>query len=35
MPQFERYIGIDYSCDETPESICKGYGVTLPRVSGE
>jgi hypothetical protein len=26
MPHFERYIGIDYSGAETPDSSCKAYG---------
>ncbi len=28
MPQFNRYIGIDYSGAVTPESSCKGLRVT-------
>jgi hypothetical protein len=27
LPQFERYIGIDYSGAETPDSSCKGLRV--------
>jgi hypothetical protein len=29
LPQFNRYIGIDYSGEETPESSCKGLRVFM------
>ena len=35
MAQFERYIGIDYSGAETPDSSCDGLRCTWPRGSGE
>jgi hypothetical protein len=34
LPQFERYIGIDYSGAETPESSCKGIRVYAATGSG-
>jgi hypothetical protein len=34
MPQFERYIGIDYSGAETPESSCRGLRVYVAEGSG-
>jgi hypothetical protein len=34
MPQFERYIGIDYSGAVTPESSCKGIRVYVAEGSG-
>jgi hypothetical protein len=33
-PQFERYIGIDYSGAETPESSCKDLRVYVAEGSG-
>jgi hypothetical protein len=30
MPQFNRYIGIDYSGAETADSSCKGFWVPFP-----
>ena len=35
MPQFERYIGVDYSGAETPDSSCKGIRVYKAEVAGE
>ena len=35
MAQFERYIGIDYSGAETPESSCKGLRVYVAQGSGD
>src|ERR1017187_8401737 len=35
MPQFQRYIGIDYSGAETPDSGCKGLRCYLAEGSGE
>jgi hypothetical protein len=35
MPQFNRYIGIDYSGAETPDSSCKGLRVFMAEGSGE
>lgn len=35
MPQFARYIGIDYSGVVTPESSCKGLRVYAAKDSGE
>ena len=35
MPQFNRYIGIDYSGAETSESSCKGLRVYVAEGSGE
>ena len=35
MPQFNHYIGIDYSGAETPESSCKGLRVYVAEGSGE
>ena len=34
MPQFERYIGIDYSGAETPDSSWKGLRVYVVETSG-
>lgn len=34
MPQFARYIGIDYSGAETPDSSCKGLRVYVAEGSG-
>ena len=34
MPQFNRYIGIDYSGTETAESSCKGLRVYVAVGSG-
>jgi hypothetical protein len=34
MPQFARYIGIDYSGAVTPESSCKGLRVFVAEGSG-
>ena len=34
MPQFVRYIGIDYSGTETPDSSCKGLRVYAAEGSG-
>ena len=34
MPQFVRYIGIDYSGAETPESSCKGIRIYVAEGSG-
>lgn len=34
MPQFNRYIGIDYSGAETPDSSCKGLRVYAAEGSG-
>jgi len=34
MAQYERYIGIDYSGAETPDSSCKGLRVYVAEVSG-
>jgi hypothetical protein len=34
MPQFNRYIGIDYSGAVTPESSCKGLRVYVAEGSG-
>jgi hypothetical protein len=35
MPQFQRYIGIDYSGAVTPDSSCKGLRVYVAEGSGE
>jgi hypothetical protein len=35
MTQFKRYIGIDYSGAETPESSCKGLRVFVARATGD
>jgi hypothetical protein len=35
MPQFQRYIGIDYSGAEGPDSSCKGLRVYMAEGSGE
>jgi hypothetical protein len=35
MPQFARYIGIDYSGAVTPESSCKGLRVYLAEGIGD
>ena len=35
MPQFQRYIGIDYSGAGTPESSCKGLRVYVAEDSGK
>ena len=35
MPHFQRYIGIDYSGAETPDSSCKGLRCYLAEGSGE
>lgn len=35
MPQFNRYIGIDYSGAETADSSCKGIRVYVGEESGE
>ena len=35
MPQFNRYIGIDYSGAETADSSCKGIRVDMAGESGE
>jgi hypothetical protein len=35
LPQFQRYIGIDYSGAESPDSSCKGLRVYLAEDSGE
>ena len=35
MPQFNRYIGIDYSGAETADSSCKGIRVFMAEGSGE
>src|ERR1035437_8402505 len=35
MPQFARYIGIDYSGAETADSSCKGLRVFMTEGSGE
>jgi hypothetical protein len=34
LPHFERYIGIDYSGAETPESRCRGLRVYAADGSG-
>src|ERR1035441_3802633 len=34
MPQFKRYIGIDYSGAETPDSNCRGLRVYAAAGSG-
>ena len=34
MPQFQRYIGIDYSGAETPESTCKGLRAYVGEGTG-
>jgi hypothetical protein len=34
LPHFERYIGIDYSGAETPESSCRGLRVYAAEGSG-
>jgi hypothetical protein len=34
MPQFTRYIGIDYSGAKTPESSCKGLRIFMAEGSG-
>ncbi|MGB8031406.1 MAG: hypothetical protein WCF30_17275 [Terracidiphilus sp.] len=34
MAQFTRYIGIDYSGAETPESSCKGLRVYMAEGTG-
>jgi hypothetical protein len=34
LPHFERYIGIDYSGAETPESSCKGLRLYAAEGSG-
>lgn len=35
MPQFQRYIGIDYSGAETADSSCKGLRVFMAQAAGE
>src|ERR1039458_5645134 len=35
MPQFQRYIGIDYSGAETSDSSCKGLRVYVAEGSGD
>jgi hypothetical protein len=35
MPQFNRYIGVDYSGAETADSSCKGIRVFMAVGSGE
>ena len=34
MPHFNRYIGIDYSGAETPDSSCRGLRVYVAEDSG-
>jgi hypothetical protein len=34
MPQFARYVGIDYFGAETPESSCRGLRVYVAGSSG-
>ena len=34
MAQFNRYIGVDYSGAETPDSSCKGLRVYVAEDSG-
>ena len=34
MPYFDRYIGIDYSGAETPDSSCRGLRVYVAEDSG-
>jgi len=34
MPQFNRYIGIDYSGAKTADSSCKGLRVFMAEASG-
>jgi hypothetical protein len=34
MAQFERYIGVDYSGAETPDSSCKGLRVYVAEGTG-
>ena len=34
LPQFNRYIGIDYSGAETPDSSCKGLRVYAAEGTG-
>ena len=34
MPQFERYIGIDYSRAETADSICNGFLAYIAECNG-